>query len=55
MAKIVLPYEPDYVDGREAERRRKQTKEWLRERERKLAEKSPPIAPDHASEDEKAK
>ena len=32
MSKIALPYEPDYVGGREAEKRRKETKEWLRNR-----------------------
>jgi hypothetical protein len=30
MSKIVLPYEPDYVGHREAEKRRRETKEWLR-------------------------
>jgi hypothetical protein len=54
MSKIVLPYEPDYVGGREAEKRRKETKEWLRQRERELAEPSPPLAPEPAAEDEKA-
>ena len=29
MSKIVLPYEPDYVGHREAEKRRQETKEWL--------------------------
>ena len=33
MSKIVLPYEPNYVGGRETEKRRKQTQEWLRQRE----------------------
>jgi hypothetical protein len=45
MSKIVLPYEPDYVGHREAEKRRQETKEWLRERERELAERSPSIVP----------
>ena len=54
VSKIVLPYEPDYVGGREAERRRKETKQWLRRRERELAEQSSPLAPEHAPEDEKA-
>ena len=41
MSKIVLPYEPDYVGHREAEKRRQETKEWLRRRERELAERRP--------------
>jgi hypothetical protein len=36
MSKIVLPYEPEYVGGREAEKRREETKQWLRNREREL-------------------
>jgi hypothetical protein len=53
MSKIVLPYEPEYVGGREAEKRHKETKEWLRNRERELAN-SFPIAPEPAPEGEKA-
>jgi hypothetical protein len=46
MSKIVLPYEPDYVGGREAEKRRKETQEWLRQRELEVAStRSPPIVP----------
>ena len=41
MSKIVLPYEPDYVGHREAEKRRQETKEWLRRREREFAERRP--------------
>jgi hypothetical protein len=48
MSKIVLPYEPDYVGHREAEKRRQETKEWLRRRERELAERSPSIVPERA-------
>ena len=57
MSKIVLPYEPDYVGGREAEKRRKQTQAWLRERELELASTlSPPIVPsEHAPQNEKVK
>jgi hypothetical protein len=57
MSKIVLPYEPGYVGGREAEQRRQRTKEWLRQRESELANtRSPSIVPaEHMSEVEKAK
>ena len=57
MSKIVLPYEPDHVGGREAEKRRKQTQAWLRQRELELAStRSPPIVPsEHAPQDEKVK
>jgi hypothetical protein len=46
MSKIVLPYEPDYVGHREAEKWRQETKDWLRRRERELAERSPSIVPE---------
>jgi len=46
MSKIVLPYEPDYVGHHEAEKRSRETKEWLRQRERDLAERSPSIVPE---------
>jgi hypothetical protein len=59
MSKIVLPYEPDYVGGREAEKRRKQTQAWLRERELELelaSTRSPRIVPlEHAPQNEKVK
>jgi hypothetical protein len=57
MSKIVLPYEPDYVGGREAEKRRKQTQEFLRERELQVAStRSPPIVPsEHTPESDKVK
>jgi hypothetical protein len=51
--KIVLPYEPDYVGHREAEKRRRETKEWLRQRERDLAERSPSIVPERTPEPDK--
>jgi hypothetical protein len=54
MSKIVLPYEPEYVGDREAEQRRKETKEWLRNREREL-DNSLSIVPERAPEDEKAR
>jgi hypothetical protein len=57
MSKIVLPYEPDYVGGREVEKRRKQTQEWLRQRELEVASmRSPPIVPsEQTAENEKVK
>jgi hypothetical protein len=48
-----LPYEPEYVGDRETARR-KETKEWLRNREREL-DNSLSIVPEHAPEDEKAR
>jgi hypothetical protein len=54
MSKIVLPYEAEYVGGREAEKRRKETKEWLRNRERELAN-SLSIVPEDAPENDKAR
>lgn len=53
MSKIVLPYEPQYVGHREAEERRRETKDWLRHREHELGERSPSIVPEHAAEREK--
>jgi hypothetical protein len=57
MSKIVLPYEPDYVGGREAEKRRKQTQEFLRHRELEVAStRSSPIVPsEHTPESDKVK
>ena len=53
LSKIVLPYEPDYVGHREAEKRRQETKEWLRQRERDLAERLPSIVPERTPETDK--
>jgi hypothetical protein len=53
LSKIVLPYEPDYVGHREAEKRRQETKEWLRQRERDLAERLPSIFPERTPETDK--
>jgi hypothetical protein len=57
MSKIVLPYEPDYVGDREAEKRRKQTQEFLRHRELEVAStRSSPIVPsEHTPESDKVK
>ena len=52
MSKIVLPYEPDYVGDRETEKRRQETKKWLQQRERELAEHWPCIVPEHAPKPE---
>jgi hypothetical protein len=50
---VVLPYEPQYSGHREAEQRRKLTKEWLQRREREVEQQSPSIVPER-SPDEKA-
>jgi hypothetical protein len=55
MFKIVLPYEPAYVGGREAAKRRKQTQEWLRQREIEVSTESPPTIPLEQPEDDKIK
>jgi len=36
-SKRLLPYEPGYTGDWEAEKRRKETKAWLRKREREIA------------------
>jgi hypothetical protein len=43
-SKFILPYEPGYTGHWEAERRRKETREWLRQREREIA--APSIVPE---------
>lgn len=57
MPKIVLPYEPDYVGGREAEKRRKQTQDWLRQRELEVTSTRPPsiVPSEYTPENEKVK
>jgi hypothetical protein len=54
---FILPYEPGYTGHWEAKKRRKETKEWLRQRElRRQREReiaSPPIAPDTPARVEK--
>jgi hypothetical protein len=37
-----VPYEPGYVANKEADKRRKETKERLRQREREFAERQQP-------------
>jgi hypothetical protein len=53
-SRIVLPYEPQYSGHREAEKRRKQTHDWLAQRERELAElhQAPSIVPDRTHEED---
>jgi hypothetical protein len=55
----LLPYEPGYTGNWEAEKRRKDTKAWLRHREREIAARvsqeresiAPSIVPDHPKPD----
>ncbi len=39
---IILPYEPGYVGNKEANKRQKDTKERMRQREREFAERQQP-------------
>jgi hypothetical protein len=41
---LVFPYDPQYTGHWEAEKRRKETRKWLRQREREV--KSPSIIPE---------
>ena len=41
-SKIILPYEPGYVANKEADKRRKEIKERLRQRDREFAERQQP-------------
>jgi hypothetical protein len=41
-SKIILPYEPGYVGNKEANKRQKDTKERMRQREREFAERQQP-------------
>jgi hypothetical protein len=52
MTHFILPYEPQYVGHREAERRHQETKRWLRLREKSLHSLS--IVPEHPGEDTEA-
>jgi hypothetical protein len=51
-SKIILPYEPGYVANKEADKRRKETKERSRQREREFAERQQPpsIVPERLSQ-----
>jgi hypothetical protein len=49
---VLLPYDPQYVGHRQAERRRQETDEWLRQQELRLLKpkrgnQSPSIVPGH--------
>jgi hypothetical protein len=46
-SKVILPYEPGYTGHWEMEKRRKETREWLREREQRMRNriKAPSIVP----------
>ena len=46
-SKIILPYEPGYTGHWEMEKRRKETRDWLRERERQVRDRmnAPSIVP----------
>ena len=54
-SKLLLPYEPGYTGHWEGEKRRKETKAWLRQREREIGARAsrerqtvaPSIVPDH--------
>jgi hypothetical protein len=43
-SQLVLPCDPEYTRHRDAEKRRRETREWLIQRER--ASLAPPIVPD---------
>ena len=47
-SKIILPYEPGYTGHWEMEKRRKETRDWLRERERQVRDRmnAPSIVPE---------
>jgi hypothetical protein len=40
----ILPYEPGYTRHRDAERRRRETRTWLRQREAALTQRVEPAA-----------
>jgi hypothetical protein len=48
---VILPYEPGYTGHWELEKRRKETKEWLRRREQEIKDRlnSPSIVPHQAA------
>lgn len=48
-SKFILPYEPGYTGHWEVEKRRKETREWLRQRERDIA--APSIVPETPEKD----
>jgi hypothetical protein len=51
-SKLILPYEPGYTGHWEMEKRRKETREWLRKREQEVMRariKAPSIVPESDS------
>ena len=53
MANFVLPYEPQSVDHREAERQHRETQEWLRRRTIEIATQERSIIQKAPAEDDK--
>jgi hypothetical protein len=54
MSGVLLPYDPQYVGHRQAEKRRQETGEWLRQQELLKPERrqqSPSIVPEPASQE----
>jgi hypothetical protein len=49
-SKVILPYEPGYTGHWEMEKRRKETRDWLREREQQVRDRvnTPSIVPEAA-------
>jgi hypothetical protein len=47
-SKVILPYEPGYTGHWEMEKRRKETRDWLREREQRVRDRmnTPSIVPE---------
>ena len=47
-SKVILPYEPGYTGDWEMEKRRKETRDWLREREQQVRARmnTPSIVPE---------
>jgi hypothetical protein len=58
-SKVILPYEPGYTGHWEMEKRRKETRDWLRKREEQIKHRAntpsivPESEPDVVSEREK--
>jgi hypothetical protein len=50
MANFVLPYDPNDVTHLDADKRRRETRDWLRRRQRELTVDAPPIVPDPTRE-----
>jgi hypothetical protein len=49
-SKVILPYEPGHTGHWEMEKRRKETRDWLREREQQVRDRmnTPSIVPESA-------